>query len=52
MNLSEVNISFSSVQFSCVWLFATPWTAAHQASWSITNSEFTQIHVYWVCDAI
>ena len=31
--------SFSSVQLlSCVWLFATPWTAAHQASLSITNS--------------
>ena len=30
---------FSSVQsFSCVQLFATPWTAAHQASLSITNS--------------
>ena len=28
-----------SVQlFSRVWLFATPWTAAHQASLSITNS--------------
>ena len=26
-----------SVQFSRVWLFATPWTAAHQASLSITN---------------
>ena len=23
----------------CVWLFATPWTAAHQASLSITNSQ-------------
>ena len=23
--------------FSCVWLFVTPWTAAHQASRSITN---------------
>ena len=23
---------------SCVWLFETPWTAAHQASLSITNS--------------
>ena len=31
--------SFSSVQsLSRVWLFATPWTAAHQASLSITNS--------------
>ena len=31
---------FSSVQsFSCVWLFVTPWTAAHQASLSITSSQ-------------
>ena len=31
--------TFSSVQsLSCVQLFATPWTAAHQASLSITNS--------------
>ena len=30
---------FSSVQLlSCVWLFATPWTSACQASLSITNS--------------
>ena len=30
---------FSSVQsLSCVWLFATPWTAAHEASLSITTS--------------
>ena len=30
---------FSSVQsFSCVRFFVTPWTAAHQASLSITNS--------------
>ena len=29
----------SSVQsLSCVWLFGTPWTAAHQVSLSITNS--------------
>ena len=32
-------ISVQSVQFiSHVWLFVTPWTAAHQASLSITNS--------------
>ena len=32
-------VCISSVQFfSCVWLFATPWTAALQASLSITNS--------------
>ena len=31
---------FSSVQsFSCIQLFATPWTAACQASLSITNSQ-------------
>ena len=31
---------FSSVQLlSCVPLFVTPWTAAHQASMSITNSQ-------------
>ena len=32
--------TFSSVQLlSCVQLFATPWTAAHHASLSITNSQ-------------
>ena len=32
--------SVSSVQsLSCVWLFVTPWIAAHQASLSITNSQ-------------
>ena len=31
--------TFSSVQsLSCVWLFATPWITAHQATLSITNS--------------
>ena len=38
-NESTWNIQFSSVQsLSCVRLFATPWTAACQASLSITNS--------------
>ena len=33
-------IQFSSVQLlSRVWLFVTPWTAAHPASLSITNSQ-------------
>jgi len=33
-------LGFSSVQsLSHVWLFATPWTAARQASLSITNSQ-------------
>ena len=37
--LQDVN-KFNSVQlFSHVWLFATPWTAACQASLSITNSQ-------------
>ena len=32
-------LCISSVQsLSCVWLFVTPWIAAHQASLSITNS--------------
>ena len=36
----ETTFSFSSVQsLSCVWLFATLWTAALQASLSITNSQ-------------
>ena len=36
----DVSISFSSVQLlSRVRLFATPWTAARQASLSITNSK-------------
>ena len=35
----ELQYSFSSVHsLSCVWLFATPWTAARQASLFITNS--------------
>ena len=35
----SMNIQFSSPQLlSCVWLFATPYTVAHQASLSITNS--------------
>ena len=34
------NADFSSVQWlSPVWLFVTPWTAARQASRSITNSQ-------------
>ena len=33
-------VGISSVQLlGCVWLYATPWTAARQASLSITNSQ-------------
>ena len=36
-------VQFSSVQsLSCVWLFATPWITARQASLSITNSRSFQ----------
>ena len=39
MVLSSSNCQFSSVQLlSHVWLFVTSWSAAHQASLSITNS--------------
>ena len=37
--LLKVTVQFSPVQsLSCVWLFATPWSAAHQASLSIISS--------------
>ena len=37
--ITDVHIQFSSVQsLSRVWLFATPWTTACQASLSIANS--------------
>ena len=31
--------NLSYIQLSHVWLFTTPWTVAHQASLSITNSQ-------------
>ena len=34
----QITIS-SDPWLSCVWLFVTPWTAAHQASLSFTNSQ-------------
>ena len=44
---------FSSVQsFSCVWLFATPWTAAHQAYLYFTKSWSLLKLMSWVSDAI
>ena len=40
LNLLHNCTHLSSVQsLSCVWLLATRWTAAHQASLSITNSQ-------------
>ena len=39
LTLNFKKVQFSSVQsLSCVWLFATPWTAACQAFLSITTS--------------
>ena len=39
-NCQRQSVNFSSVQlFSCVWLFASPWTAVHQASLSFINSQ-------------
>ena len=37
-----------------VWLFATPWTAARQASLSTTPHlpKFAQIYVQWISDAV
>ena len=37
--LCSLDISQSVQSLSCVQLFVTPWTAAHQASLSITNSQ-------------
>ena len=50
----SVILKISSVQLlSHVQLFVTPWTAAHQASLSITKlQESTQTHVHCVGDAI
>ena len=43
---SWIILCYSVQSLSCVRLFATPWTAACQASLSITNSELTQTHVH------
>ena len=47
-------VQFTSVQsLSRVWLFATPWTSAHQAFLSITKSQSpSQTHIHWIDDAI
>ena len=51
--LAIPNICHSVQLLSCVWLIASPWTAAHQASLSYRQlPAFTQTHVHWVIDAI
>ena len=54
LHLSVLCGYFSPVQsLTRVQLFTTPWTVAHQASLSITNSQSsTQTHVHWVGDVI
>ena len=37
--LHAASVSQSVQSLRCVWLFATPWTTARQASLSITNSK-------------
>ena len=51
---SHIFKRISSAQLlSPVWLFATPWTAAHQASLVHHQLlEFIQTHVHWVSDSI
>ena len=47
MSFVSVSVQFSSVQsLSCVRLFVTLWTAAHQASLSITNSRSLLIFIF------
>ena len=51
--LSKISKCPSSVQLlSHVWLFATPWTVACQASLSISNSQSLLTHVHQVGDGI
>ena len=39
LSISKKSVSWSVQLLSGVWLFVTPWTAARQASLSITNSQ-------------
>ena len=54
INCMLIMLQLSSVQsLSCVWLFATPWIAACQASLSITNTwSLPKLIVHQVGDAI
>ena len=55
-NYEKFSIAGAKSQFSSVprsvWLFATPWTAARQASLSITNCRLARTQVDRVGDAI
>ena len=50
--LAAYDVSSVAQSLSRVRLFATPWTAARQASLSITHSWSLQTHVHRVGDAI
>ena len=52
--LYSTEVQFSSIQLlSCIQFFVTPWTAAHQASLSISNSlSLLKLMVHWVSDTI
>ena len=49
-NLGHAWFVVTIQSLSRAWLFATPWTTAHQASLSFTVSQFAQIHVHWVAE--
>ena len=38
LSLFRIHFGIAIYSLNCVWLFATPWTAAYQASQSFTNS--------------
>ena len=55
--LAYLRTPFVVVQLLChVWLFATPWTPAHQTSLRIRMNTISQsllkLSIPWVCDAI
>ena len=51
LSISQVILRWVVVQsVGCVWVYATPWTAAHQTYLFFTI--FAQTHVHWVGDAI
>ena len=45
------NIYLVVESLSCVWLFVTPWTAAHQASYPSLSPRVCSTPVHWIDDA-
>ena len=53
LQVNSLPLNHSVQSLSHVWLFATPWTTARQASLSITNSQSSPKHMSnWVSGAI